>query len=311
MSTKTIAERALDIALDEVGYREGRNNWTKYAKEQWADVQNQAWCGSFVGWCLLKAGWDVRGVVWMPYVPYIMAWAKKIGAWTTDSGSQKNGDLVVYNWGGRGAVDHVGIVYRDNKSKLYRAVEGNTSPSNAGSQSNGGGVYIRYRKRSDIQGWVRMDKVLEHYDKLEKAVVEQIKSSAEAAKDALTKKKLKKLDVDGKIGPLFVDASMAFLNSRGAKLKRDNKAGHEYWKAWQRYLRTPVDGTVSKQSRKASEISPLGSITQGWDYTGPGSSGSTMVRALQRWLKVNQDGVVGPATVKAWQRKINDYAVEM
>lgn len=311
MSTKTIAERALDIALKEVGYREGKNNWTKYADEQWPDVQNQPWCGSFAGWCLKEAGWDVRGIVWMPYVPYIMAWAKKIGAWTTKAGSQKNGDLAVYNWGGRGAVDHVGITYRDNNSKLYRAVEGNTSPTNAGSQGNGGGVYIRYRKRSDIQGWVQMDKVLEYYGKLGKKVANKIQSSAKPVKAATSNKKLKKLEVDGLIGPLFVDASMAFLNSKGAKLKRDGKAGHEYWKAWQRYLGTPVDGWVSKQSHRARTISPLGAITQGWQYTGPRSSGSTMVRALQKWLKVKQDGTIGPETVKAWQRKINDLGVEM
>lgn len=160
----TIPQKALTIARGEAGYVEGRNNWTKYARDQWPDVQNQAWCGSFVGWCYWKAGFDMRGKVWVPYVPYIVAWAEKIGAWTTKSGTQKDGDLVVFNWGGRGAVDHVGISWRDERPGVgYRSVEGNTSPSNKGSQGNGGGVHVRYRKRSDIAGWVRMDKVLAHY----------------------------------------------------------------------------------------------------------------------------------------------------
>lgn len=160
----SIPQKALTIARNEEGYVEGRNNWTKYARDQWPDVQNQAWCGSFAGWCFWKAGFDMRGKVWVPYVPYIVAWAKKIGAWTTKSGTQKDGDLVVFNWGGRGAVDHVGISWRDERPGVgYRSVEGNTSPSNKGSQGNGGGVYVRYRKRSDIAGWVQMDKVLAHY----------------------------------------------------------------------------------------------------------------------------------------------------
>lgn len=122
---------------------------------------------------------------------------------------------------------------------------------------------------------------------------------------------VKKLSVDGSFGPDTIDAFMVFLNSRGAKLARDKKAGHEFWKALQRYLGTPVDGEVSSQARKADEVGPRGAITQGWDYDGSRARGSRMVRALQKWVGVKVDGIVGPDTVKGVQKKLNKHAVGM
>ena len=68
-------------------------------------------------------------------------------------------------------------------------------------------------------------------------------------------------------------------------------------------LGTPVDGMVSHQSYKASELG--NGITQGWDYDGRGAKGSTMVRALQKLIGVKVDGIVGTGTVNALQRYLN------
>ena len=291
----SIPQKALKIARGEAGYVEGRNNWTKYARDQWPDVQNQAWCGSFVGWCYWKAGFDMRGKVWVPYVPYIVAWAKKIGAWTTKSGTQKDGDLVVFNWGGRGAVDHVGISWRDERPGVgYRSVEGNTSPSNKGSQGNGGGVYVRYRRRSDIAGWVRMDKVLAHYG-VTTPKVPAGGTSVPAAKPA----KPAKLTEDGRLGISTVKALQSALG-----VKADGRACESTWKALQRKLGTFVDGVVSNQSYRAKELGN-GVVDRCWRFTGRGSKGSKMVVALQKKLGVKADGIWYESTTLALQKALN------
>lgn len=111
--------------------------------------------------------------------------------------------------------------------------------------------------------------------------------------------------VDGRFGTETVTAAQKFLNARGAKLEVDGKAGTNFWKALQKYLGTKVDGKVSKQSHKADSLG--NGITQGWEYTGPNSSGSDMVRALQKWIGVKQDGVWGEDTTAAFQRKLEDH----
>lgn len=107
---------------------------------------------------------------------------------------------------------------------------------------------------------------------------------------------------DGRFGTDSVKAAQRFLNSRGANLKVDGKAGHSFWKALQTYLGTPADGKVSNQSYRAEDLG--NGITQGWEYTGPDSSGSSMVKALQKWVGVKQDGIWGEGTTAAFQRKL-------
>lgn len=114
------------------------------------------------------------------------------------------------------------------------------------------------------------------------------------------------IKVDGRFGSSTVKRFQRFLNARGAKLKVDGKAGHNFWKALQTYLGTTVDGVISNQSHKAKSLG--NGITQGWKYTGPNSKGSTMVKALQKWVGVKQDGVWGEATTTAVQKKLNAHA---
>lgn len=302
-------QKALKIARGEAGYVEGRNNWTKYARDQWPDVQNQAWCGSFVGWCYWKAGFDMRGKVWVPYVPYIVAWAKKIGAWTTKSGTQKDGDLVVFNWGGRGAVDHVGIAWRDERPGVgYRSVEGNTSPSNKGSQGNGGGVYVRYRRRSDIAGWVRMDKVLAHYGVTTPKVPAGGTSVPAASKPAKPAAK-GKVTVDGRLGRETAKEIQRQLNASPKtkrKLKIDGRLGTNTYKSLQEHLDgNVIDGLIENQSYKPTELGN-GVGPHGWRFTGRGSKGSATIRRLQRHLGVKDvDGILYEGTTRAWQRALN------
>ncbi len=60
------------------------------------------------------------------------------------SNSIRVGDLVVFNFGS-GAPKHVGLARGPMSGGVIPTVECNTSSANGGSQSNGGGIYIRTR----------------------------------------------------------------------------------------------------------------------------------------------------------------------
>jgi peptidoglycan hydrolase-like protein with peptidoglycan-binding domain len=143
------------IASAEVGYREGPNNWNRYAPEV-GHANNQAWCGSFTDWCVMKAG--LTGEPSSIWTPSGLQAYRKAGRAIDRNGPVQPGDLVYFDWqGGTGSqgVDHVGIVTGVRRDGQVETIEGNTSPSNAGSQSNGGGVYRRVRPRSVIAGFGR------------------------------------------------------------------------------------------------------------------------------------------------------------
>ena len=58
----------------------------------------------------------------------------------------QRGDVVLFDWDQDGLTDHVGIVEANLGDGWLQTIEGNTSSSNAGSQSAGNGVYRRQRK---------------------------------------------------------------------------------------------------------------------------------------------------------------------
>lgn len=117
-----------------------------------------AWCGGFqVAGFKIAAGVDLMKCAWWFYTPYIRNFAARIGALVSDPSPSGQ---TLFDWHGDGIIDHVGLTYPDYDSSLYRSIEGNTSSGTAGSQSNGGGVWIRYRHYDDIAAWVDMRRVL-------------------------------------------------------------------------------------------------------------------------------------------------------
>ncbi|MGA1075243.1 MAG: peptidoglycan-binding protein [Ilumatobacteraceae bacterium] len=150
-----VAADVVRHALGEVGYTEGRNNDNKYAAEV-GHANNQAWCGTFVDAMLKRAGQTGEpSSVWTP--AGLQAY-RRLGRAIDRNGPTRAGDIVYFDWqGGTGTsgVDHVGIVVGVRPDGQVETVEGNTSPSAQGSQSNGGGVYRRVRPRSVIAGFGR------------------------------------------------------------------------------------------------------------------------------------------------------------
>lgn len=78
----------------------------------------------------------------------------------------------------------------------------------------------------------------------------------------------------------------------------DGVWGKETTKALQRVLGTPVDGVLSGQVKYNWNSAVIGAE---W-VTPRMASGSTVIKALQRKLKVTEDGFLGPETIKALQR---------
>lgn len=65
---------------------------------------------------------------------------------------------------------------------------------------------------------------------------------------------------------------------------------------------TPVDGIVSNQDIDYKDDNPgLFDSTFEWEKT-PGQNGSSLIKAIQRKVGVNDDGFIGPKTIRAMQK---------
>ena len=122
--------------------------------------------------------------------------------------------------------------------------------------------------------------------------------------------------------------SVSASNSSGdGKLEEDGSWGPATTRRTQQYLGTVVDGIVSNQPISNKQYL-YSAHTSTWKFKTSGcSQGSDMVRALQRkigaavdgwfgresvlklqaFLGVTQDASMGPDTVRAWQRYLNNH----
>lgn len=158
------ANTVLKIAAGEIGYIALRDpeqgskygRWMaqktgdSYFKEHSTKIP---WCAMFASWVFAQAGVSVPG---MPSASCgaILRSCQRAGL-VVPSRSAQPGDIVIFDWGAKdNSHDHIGIVEL-NKGGYIQTIEGNTSPSNAGSQGNGGGVWRRTRDWSVVQAIIR------------------------------------------------------------------------------------------------------------------------------------------------------------
>lgn len=136
---------ALTAAVGELGRTEfpAGSNRTKYGA--WYGLDGQPWCMMFVQWCFAQSGRPL---------PYKTASCSALLRWYRERHRDwlvqdpLPGDIVIYRFG------HTGIVERA-LADAVTAIEGNTSPGDEGSQSNGGGVYRRTRNKSVAAAYIR------------------------------------------------------------------------------------------------------------------------------------------------------------
>lgn len=129
---------------DDIGYTESpkNSNKTKYGK--WYGNNGQPWCMTMVQYKHDEV--DCK----LPYqtasCSALLNWYKKNKPEYVYDEPQK-GFIVIYNFG------HTGVVESATATKIV-AIEGNTSSSNAGSQSNGGGVYRKTRAKTTVTAYI-------------------------------------------------------------------------------------------------------------------------------------------------------------
>ena len=94
--------------------------------------------------------------------------------------------------------------------------------------------------------------------------------------------------------------------STASKLAVDGKWGKATTTRLQQIFGTTVDGVVSNQWAKYKTGNP--GLTSGWGWKDkPNGKGSQLIKAMQKWVGMPsnaQDGEIGPATIKALQRKL-------
>lgn len=98
------------------------------------------WCMCFVSMCFDMAG-EAEAIGGLSYNTDVTRSRMS----EVDIEDAQRGDVVLFDWDSDGVTDHVGIVEANLGGGWLQTIEGNTSPSNAGSQSAGNGVYRRQR----------------------------------------------------------------------------------------------------------------------------------------------------------------------
>lgn len=151
MTIEEAKQKLIDLAQSQVGYREGPNNYNKYADDPmitrlygW-NVQNQPWCCTFVNWCFLNAfGYDIGSRLTYGGTAACSNSAQLFmnnGAYVH---MPEVGDQAFYYSGG--GINHTGIVVKVDGS-VFTAVEGNYSDKVSLVQHNIG--------HSDVAGFGR------------------------------------------------------------------------------------------------------------------------------------------------------------
>lgn len=87
------------------------------------------------------------------------------------------------------------------------------------------------------------------------------------------------------------------------KIEEDGLWGMETTRRAQQEFGTYEDGIVSRQLSRFKSRMP--GCVAGWHWTGvSGDGGSDLIRAMQKWLKVEVDGHCGTQTIMALQKKM-------
>lgn len=134
-NTGNYIDDLIGVAKTQVGYREGKSNYTKYGV--WYGFPNASWCAIFISWCARQAGIP-KSV--LPTNSY--ATPKGFGISKTYRASERTpqpGDLFFRKEGS--SWKHAGIVYKVDGTYAH-TIEGNTYTSDPSAE----GVYYRKRK---------------------------------------------------------------------------------------------------------------------------------------------------------------------
>lgn len=146
----------ISLCRQDVGITENPKGTNRVKYSEWYGLIG-AWCGMAVSYIYYFASIATGDIFPLEgidsdngfcSVPNFKKWADKNGYETLDP---QEGDIVIYDFDGNGTWDHVGIFNRWENSNKFTDYEGNTSSDNKGSQSNGGGFYLKTRNYNKLR----------------------------------------------------------------------------------------------------------------------------------------------------------------
>lgn len=153
----SLPEKLVALASAEVGVREEPMDSNRgkrveeYQAATWLDGSGWPWCAAFICWLFKRAGVPES---WRPRT----AGAWDFENWARKSGGQaellkpgrhriKAGDIVVFRF------SHIGLAEKDQRGDAVETIEGNTDASGS---REGGGVYRKIRKVSQVRSMIRV-----------------------------------------------------------------------------------------------------------------------------------------------------------
>ena len=111
----------VEVALTQLGNEGGQPYWSWYGFDGRVE-----WCACFVSWCADQCGYLESGII--PKFSLCsdgVNWFKGKGQWQDKNYEPQAGDLIFFDWGSDGSIDHVGIVEKCENGTVY-TVEGNS-----------------------------------------------------------------------------------------------------------------------------------------------------------------------------------------
>lgn len=139
-------------ALQYVGVRQGSrlhryiidtyNNHCLPLPRGYRMTYTDSWCATFASFVLYSCN-----AINPPYECSVFYMWQKALANKQVVKTPKTNDLIIYDWGANGSLDHVGIIYKIDGANLY-VVEGN--------KSNQVGTRIINKNNKEIKGYIRV-----------------------------------------------------------------------------------------------------------------------------------------------------------
>lgn len=111
----------VEVALTQLGNEGGQPYWSWYGFNGRVE-----WCACFASWCADQCGYLESGII--PKFSLCsdgVNWFKGKGQWQDKNYEPQAGDLIFFDWGSNGSIDHVGIVEKCENGTVY-TVEGNS-----------------------------------------------------------------------------------------------------------------------------------------------------------------------------------------
>ena len=154
--SSTMAKALVALAEKEVGVKEKPLNSNRgkrveeYQAATWLEGTGWPWCAAFICWLCREAGMPKAKRPQTAGAWDFEKYAKKMGGKLIKPAAKdkvRAGDIVIFTF------SHIGLAVADEADGLVKTIEGNTDASGS---REGGGVYRKTRRKSQIRSIIRI-----------------------------------------------------------------------------------------------------------------------------------------------------------